>query len=101
MARPRHTNKHIEAAVKYAERHGWRWMHSDGHPWGRMLCPHEDRSGCDFTVYSTPQHPEAHARRLMRKVDDCPAKHPVRREKKDERKNEGKDKGKPGSKRRP
>lgn len=72
MSRPRHPNKHIEEAVKYAETSGWRFQKSNGHAWGFLLCPLATRDGCDVAVYSTPRVPETHARRIRQMVDECP-----------------------------
>src|SRR5258708_5195009 len=35
MGRSRHSDKHIERAVQYAETLGWRVVLSNGHAWGR------------------------------------------------------------------
>jgi hypothetical protein len=72
MSRPRHPNKHIEAAVRYAEKLGWRVEMSEGHAWGKLYCAHRARGGCMIPVYSTPRVPENHARHLRREVDQCP-----------------------------
>ena len=72
MARPRHPDKHIEKAVRYAESLGWRVEISNGHAWGFLLCPQHTREGCSVTVNSTPRRPENHARKITRDVDLCP-----------------------------
>ena len=72
MARPRHPNSHIEKAVQYAEATGWRFVASNGHAWGRLLCPWSTREGCLISVWSTPKVPENHARHIRNKVDSCP-----------------------------
>ena len=54
MGRPRHPNKHIEAAIRYAESLGWCVELSNGHAWGRLFCPREARGGCKKSVWSTP-----------------------------------------------
>lgn len=72
MSRPRHPNKHIEAAVRYAESLGWRVQTSQGHAWGRLLCPHRQRGGCAISVWSTPRNPQAHADTIRRRVARCP-----------------------------
>ncbi|PWE17278.1 hypothetical protein DDZ18_06205 [Marinicauda salina] len=71
--RPRHPDKDIEAAVAYLEGLGWRWRKAGGsaHAWGRMLCPRNDRSGCQCSVWTTPRNPRAHARTLRRYGDRC------------------------------
>jgi len=72
MARPRHANKEIESAVRYAEQRGWRVLAGGSHAWGFLYCPEPSRIGCRVTVYSTPRNPEGHARRLQSLVDGCP-----------------------------
>jgi len=72
MGRPRHPNKHIERAIKYAESLGWRVELSNGHAWGFLLCPRSTREGRAVAVWSTPRNPENHARQLTREVDLCP-----------------------------
>ena len=72
MARPRHPDKNIEAAVQYAESLGWTVTISTGHSWGRLFCPKSSRDGCIVGVYSTPSNPFQHARRVRRDVDNCP-----------------------------
>lgn len=72
MSRPSHPNKHIEAAVAYAESKGWRVIISEkGHCWGTLLCPLQTRDGCRMSVNSTPKNPENHANQIRRKVDKC------------------------------
>jgi hypothetical protein len=64
MARPRHPDKDIEAAVSYAESCGWVCTISKrGHAWGRLRCPYGQRGGCQFSVWSTP---------IRREVARCP-----------------------------
>lgn len=72
MGRPRHPDKHVEAAVSYAESVGWTVEISNGHAWGRMYCPASLRGGCIISVWSTPKNPFNHARRIRRDVDMCP-----------------------------
>jgi hypothetical protein len=69
MARPRHPNKEVEEAVRYAESEGWVWRKL-GH-WGR-LGAHADRDGCQVGVNGTPRDCGAHARQICRAVDRCP-----------------------------
>lgn len=71
MARTRHPDKHIEKAIQYAEAQGWYVVKSNGHAWGRLLCQHEGRDGCKFSVWSTPNNPESFARHIRREVDSC------------------------------
>lgn len=77
MARPRHPNKEIEAAVRYAESMGWKLYLSPGHAWGHLLCPLNTRKGCRVPVWSTPRSPENHAKGIMRAIDRCPECHGV------------------------
>jgi hypothetical protein len=72
MSRPRHPNKHIEAALKYAESCGWRVVTPAAHAWGRILCALESRDGCAYSIWSTPKNPENFAKRIRRYVDNCP-----------------------------
>lgn len=74
MARTSHPNKHIEAAIAYAELNGWEVKKSNGHAhaWGRLLCAFHDRDGCQISVWSTPKVPENHARALIKSIDRCP-----------------------------
>jgi len=72
MARPRHPDKDVEAAVAYAEKHGWTVRISGGHAWGILFCSAASRGGCKRSVYSTPKRPIEHARRIRRAVDMCP-----------------------------
>ncbi|MGO4703227.1 hypothetical protein [Dyella sp. 2RAB6] len=76
MARPSHPKKEVEAALRYAERQGWRIAVGGSHAWGRMYCPYNDqecRCGefCITSVWSTPKSPGNHARALLRVVDNC------------------------------
>jgi len=71
MSRPRHPDKHIDEAVRFAESLGWRVEMSAGHCWGRLLCPRRDRDGCQLSVWSTPRSAENHARQIRRKIEQC------------------------------
>lgn len=71
MARSRHPNKEIEAAVQYAEASGWTVEMSNGHAWGHLLCPLHTRDGCMVPVWSTPKSAENHAKGIRRKVNMC------------------------------
>ena len=70
MARSRHPNKEIEAAVAYAESLGWK-VREMGH-WGRLFCPHADRDGCQIGVSGTPRNSDTHARQVIRAINRCP-----------------------------
>lgn len=76
MARRRHPDKDIEAAVRHAEAHGWRVTLGGSHAWGKMYCPFDDadcRCGefCIAGIWSTPRNPVTHAKQLRRVVDGC------------------------------
>ena len=72
MDRPRHPDKHIEKAIRYAVLNGWRVEMSNGHCWGHLLCPRHTRDGCIIPVYSTPRNCQHHANHITRDVDKCP-----------------------------
>lgn len=69
-----HPNKHIRAAIRYAEENGWEFVKAGprSHDFGTLYCQHRERDGCIVRVYSTPKHPEDHARWIRRQVDRCP-----------------------------
>ncbi len=82
MARLRHPNKEIEAAISAAEDLGWTvYISPKGHAWGHLYCPKNDRDGCIISVWSTPRSKENHARSITRKVKLCPGSHGVEDEK--------------------
>lgn len=68
-----HPNKHIREAIRYAIDNGW--LFEKAGPWahifGKLLCPLRTRDGHHFHVHSTPRHPEIHARRIRRAVNQC------------------------------
>jgi hypothetical protein len=76
MARPKHPDKDVEAALQHAEDHKWRIEPARGHAWGRMYCPYNDqecRCGqfCISSVWSTPKNPGTHAKQIRQRVDNC------------------------------
>jgi len=72
MARSRHPNKEIEAALQYAESKGWRVVQTKrGHRWGAIYCPRRARGACHASVYSTPGNPRKHATWLRSVVNSC------------------------------
>lgn len=75
MARPRHPNKEIDAAIAHAESLGWVVHMSYGHAWGRLYCPSHTRDGCKISVWSTPRVPQNHANGIIRAVNRCPECH--------------------------
>ncbi|SFJ05461.1 hypothetical protein SAMN05421753_11524 [Planctomicrobium piriforme] len=70
MARKRHPNKHIEAAIQYAEDRGWTFVKGLGHCFGILRCPFA--CFCSKSVWSTPRSPENHAKDITRTVEKCP-----------------------------
>lgn len=73
MSRPRHQNGDIEAAIRYAESHGWSVRKSGprAKPWGRIWCPFQEHSQHQMSVWSTPKNPQNHAKQIVRFVDRC------------------------------
>lgn len=76
MARKRHSKKEVEAAIQYAESHGWRIEVGGGHAWGKLYCPYNDqecRCGefCIASIASTPRSAANHAKQIRRVVDNC------------------------------
>lgn len=76
MSRKSHPDKDIEAALSYAETHGWRVITASGHAWGKIYCPDNDnecRCGefCITSIWSTPRNTKNHARQIRRVVDNC------------------------------
>jgi hypothetical protein len=67
----RHPSKAIQAAIGYAQTHGWIVAKSSGghaHAWGAIRCTGD----CpQVSIYSTPRVPENHARAIRRAVDRC------------------------------
>ena len=73
MSRPAHPDKHIEAALQFAESKGWRVQKAGrGHAWGRIFCPGGKRGDCVMSVWSTPRSCENHARQIRNRVGRCP-----------------------------
>ncbi len=75
MSRRRHPIKEIEAVIRAAEARGWRVRMASGHAWGRLLCPHGSREGCQISIWSTPRNAQDHAASIMRAVNRCPECH--------------------------
>ena len=70
LARLRHPNKEVEAAVEYAVSRGLcRRMQG---LLGRVYCAHADRHGCQMGVNGTTRSAGAHARQIIRAVERCP-----------------------------
>ena len=73
MSRKKHPSKEIEAAIQYAESHGWHYKQagSSAHAWGRLLCPLHRREGCMMSIWSTPRNPYVHAEQIKKQVANC------------------------------
>ncbi|MGP9821201.1 hypothetical protein ACTZWW_14395 [Salinarimonas sp. NSM] len=76
MARRRHPDKEIEAALRFAEDNGRRISLGGSHAWGKIYCPYDDeecRCGefCIASVWTTPRNASAHARHIRRVVEGC------------------------------
>ncbi len=67
----RHPNKHIQAALEFAYDRGWtaRTAH---HAFCVIKCDFGQRGGCSMSVWSTPKHPQDHAKDIIRYVEQCP-----------------------------
>lgn len=66
----RHPNKHIQAAIEYALKHGFTFVLGRGHCFGVIRCGVEG-GVCHKSVWSTPRSPEDHAKDLIRVVNRC------------------------------
>lgn len=68
----RHPNKHIQAALEYAESHGWRIVESgnSAHAFCRLKCLRKHAEH-QMSVWSTPRNPENHAKQIICKVNEC------------------------------
>ena len=69
----KHPNKHVRAALKYAQTKEWTVKKSGprAHAWGIIHCSF-GHSECWMSIYSTPKSPENHARNIKKTVDRCP-----------------------------
>ena len=67
----RHPDKDINASISYALEKDWRLKKGKGHCWARLLCPQNDRTGCQISVWSTPKNAGYHASHIVRMVDKC------------------------------
>ena len=79
MARARHPDKDIEAALKYSEGAEWRVEPGGSHAWGKMYCPRNSRdcrggNFCITSIWGTPSSSTNHARQICRVVDNCTEK---------------------------
>ncbi|HJV02485.1 MAG TPA: hypothetical protein VJ752_18250 [Burkholderiaceae bacterium] len=76
MKRTSHPHKDVDAALRYAEEHGWSVNVGGSHAWGRIYCPYNNndcRCGefCITSIWSTPRNPGNHAKAIRRVVDNC------------------------------
>tara|TARA_B100000315_G_scaffold151835_1_gene140636 strand:- start:5190 stop:5417 length:228 start_codon:yes stop_codon:yes gene_type:complete len=74
MARKRHPNKEIEAAITYAETAEWRTISAgkSAHCWGKLYCKEASREGCKLSIWSTPRNASDHAKQIRQRVLKCP-----------------------------
>jgi hypothetical protein len=76
--RKRHPKSEVEQALQYAEENGFEVIDGGrGHSWGKVMCPSRDPSDwCARPIYvwSTPQNPGTHAKRIRQAVARCPHK---------------------------
>lgn len=71
--RTRHPKKDVERVLRFAEEQGWSVVATQGgHRWGEMVCAHEGREACRYSVWSTPKNAGNHANRLRQHVRNCP-----------------------------
>lgn len=68
----KHPNKHIQAALVYAQQHGWEIVASvkSAHAFCRLRCL-QGYTEHQMSVWSTPKNPENHAKQILRKVKEC------------------------------
>lgn len=68
----KHPDKHIRAALEYAQSCGWVIVPAGGsaHAFCRLKCV-RGHAGHMMSVWSTPKSPENHARQIRRKIDEC------------------------------
>lgn len=68
----KHPNKHIQAALDYAEQNGWQKVPSgkSAHAFCRLRCL-RGHSEHQMSIWSTPRSPENHAKQIIRKVNEC------------------------------
>lgn len=74
--RKKHSKKEIEAALQYAEEHGWRVEVGGSHAWGKIYCPQNDKNCrcgefCISSIWSTPKNIATHAKQIKRVIDNC------------------------------
>ncbi|MHA3982316.1 hypothetical protein [Acinetobacter venetianus] len=70
--RPKHTNKHIAAAIDYALENGWKYIDTgkSAHAFCILRCT-QGHSEHSMSVYSTPKKPENHAKNILKMVEKC------------------------------
>ncbi|MFK3660303.1 hypothetical protein ACI2I2_07220 [Scandinavium sp. NPDC088450] len=68
-----HPDKHIRAAIRYAESKGWHFTFGgkSSHCYGRLMCGIPWHREHMMSVWSTPGNPQNHAYQIIRKVDSC------------------------------
>ncbi len=87
--RPKHTNKHIEAAIEYALENGWKYIETgkSAHAFCILRCTqgHTEHS---MSVYSTPKKPEDRAKDILRMVKKCTPSEDTKEPENEENENE-------------
>ncbi len=75
--RRKHPNKELEAAIRYAEMHGWTvHLRQKGKTWGILVCPVREHGNHRKSIHATPGRPENRAREIRRLVDRCRSETP-------------------------
>ncbi|NCO73799.1 MAG: hypothetical protein GW795_12050 [Cyanobacteria bacterium] len=72
----KHPNKEIREIIEYGVKKGWIVKESNGHAWGILYCPYNNkncRAGkhCKTSIWSTPTDPQYFAKHLKRIIDKC------------------------------
>jgi len=87
--RPKHTNKHIAAAIDYALKNGWKYIETgkSAHAFCILRCisGHGEHS---ISVSSTPRNPENDAKKILKLVKKCTPSENVEESEKEENENE-------------
>lgn len=70
--RPKHTNKHIAAAIDYALENGWKYIDTgkSAHAFCILRCT-QGHSEHSMSISSTPRKPENHAKDILKMVKKC------------------------------
>lgn len=68
----KHPNKHIREAIKLAIANGWEMVDTgkSAHAFCRLRCV-AGHTEHQMSIWSTPKHPENHAKQILHKVQQC------------------------------